>query len=409
MTGSPRRPATVLVAALLALTAAACGQDGDQTSVTLSPTPGGSEAPEPQAPSPAPVEEAPGADRDQGRDQGGDQGGDRRGDRGGDRGEGPPRVVETVARGLAAPWGVAFFPNGDALVTERDTARVLRVTGERRVVQEVGTLDAAAPEGEGGLLGVALAPGYPEDRAVYFYLTTAEDNRVVRARLEGGVLGTPEVLLDGIPKGFVHDGGRLAFGPDGHLYVSTGETGEESLARDPRSLAGKILRITTDGRPAPGNPGGGLVWSLGHRNVQGLAFDDQDRLWASEFGDQTWDELNLIEEGGNYGWPEVEGRDGELEGAVEPQVQWATDDNSPSGLAFVDGRLWLGALQGQRLWRVDVDGAAAADEKGFFVGDYGRIRTVVTAPDGRLWVTTSNRDGRGEPSRDDDRILLVEP
>lgn len=403
MTRSPRRPAAVLVAALITLTAVACGQDGDQTSVTLSPTPGSSEAPASQAPSSAPVEEPPGTDGDRGEDRGEDR----------DREDRPPRVVETVARGLAAPWGVDFFPNGDALVTERDTARVLRVTGERRVVQEVGTLDAAAPEGEGGLLGVAIAPDYPEDRAVYFYLTTAEDNRVVRAPLEGGVLGTPEVLLAGIPKGFVHDGGRLAFGPDGHLYVSTGETGEESLARDPGSLAGKILRITTDGRPAPGNPGGGRVWSLGHRNVQGLAFDDQDRLWASEFGDDTADELNLVERGGDYGWPDVEGtgdRASREAGLLDPERTWPTAVASPAGLAWADGSLWMAALRGERLWQVPVDDEGTTGRPvPLLEGRYGRLRTVAAAPDGSLWVTTSNRDGRGDPAPEDDRILRVEP
>ncbi|WP_445258098.1 PQQ-dependent sugar dehydrogenase [Nocardioides aurantiacus] len=321
---------------------------------------------------------------------------------------GRPEVVGTVASGLQAPWGIDFLPDGSALVTERDTTRVFQV-GDGEVTR-VGELGQAEPDGEGGLLGVAVSPTYDEDATVFFYLTTGDDNRVVKATFRGGRLGEATPVLTDIPRNDYHDGGRLLFGPDDMLYVSTGDAGDTDNAQDRESLGGKILRITPEGEPAPGNPDAGSpVWSYGHRNVQGLAFDDQDRLWASEFGDQTWDELNLIEEGGNYGWPEVEGRDGELEGAVEPQVQWATDDNSPSGLAFVDGRLWLGALQGQRLWRVDVDGAAAADEKGFFVGDYGRIRTVVTAPDGRLWVTTSNRDGRGEPSRDDDRILLVEP
>ncbi|ROR89950.1 PQQ-dependent sugar dehydrogenase [Nocardioides aurantiacus] len=319
-----------------------------------------------------------------------------------------PKVVGTVASGLQAPWGIDFLPDGSALVTERDTERVFQV-GDGEVTR-VGQLDQTEPDGEGGLLGVAVSPSYAEDATVFFYLTTGDDNRVVRATFRNGRLGDATPVLTDIPRNDYHDGGRLLFGPDDMLYVSTGDAGDTENAQDLESLGGKILRITPEGEPAPGNPDpDSPVWSYGHRNVQGLAFDDQDRLWASEFGDQTWDELNRIEKGGNYGWPEVEGRDGELAGAIEPQVQWATDDSSPSGLAFVDGRLWLGALQGQRLWRVDVDGSRARDQKGFFVGDYGRIRTVVTAPDGRLWVTTSNRDGRGEPSREDDRILLVEP
>ena len=161
------------------------------------------------------------------------------------------------------------------------------------------------------------------------------------------------MVLAGIPNGFVHDGGRLAFGPDGMLYVSTGETGQAPLAQDRDSLAGKILRITPDGDPAPGNPDDSPVWSWGHRNVQGLAFDDDDRLWASEFGDSTWDELNRIEKGANYGWPEVEGR-GDRDDFTDPQVVWATENASPSGLAYLDGHVWMAALRGQRLWRVDV-------------------------------------------------------
>ncbi len=319
-----------------------------------------------------------------------------------------PRVVGTVASGLQAPWGIDFLPDGSALVTERDTERVFQV-GDG-AVRRVGELGETEADGEGGLLGVAVSPSYAEDSTVFFYLTTGDDNRVVRATFRAGRLGEATPVLTDIPKNSFHDGGRLLFGPDDMLYVSTGDAGDTDNPQDLESLGGKILRITPEGEPAPGNPDPeSPVWSYGHRNVQGLAFDDEDRLWASEFGDQTWDELNLIEKGGNYGWPEAEGRDGDVEGAIEPQVQWATDDNSPSGLAFVDGRLWLGALQGQRLWRVDVDGERAEDESGFFVGDYGRIRTVVTAPDGRLWVTTSNRDGRGEPARRDDRILLVEP
>jgi glucose/arabinose dehydrogenase len=321
---------------------------------------------------------------------------------------GPPRVIDTIASGLAVPWGLGFLPNGDAIVTERDSRRVLRIHGPRHRVQVLGTVDEAAPEGESGLLGVAVSPDFARDRRLFLYVTTATDNRVVRTTYDRGRLGPLTVVLDGIPRGFIHDGGRLAFGPDGFLYVSTGETGDTSLAQDRGSLGGKILRITTDGDPAPGNPfPDSPIWSYGHRNVQGLAFDDRDRLWASEFGQNAFDELNLIEAGDNYGWPLVEGRGGRG-GLVDPQVVWATDVASPSGLAFLDGRLWLASLRGQRLWRIDVTGQRARDPQDFFVGTYGRMRTVAVAPDGRLWVTTSNRDGRGSPAASDDRILLIE-
>jgi glucose/arabinose dehydrogenase len=322
--------------------------------------------------------------------------------------DGTPEVVETIATGLEAPWGLDFFEDGDAIVTERDSRRVLRVAADgNHEITELGTIDEAAPIAEAGLLGVALSPDFERDSTAYFYVSTDEDNRVVRAELDGDSLGEPEPILTGIPLGQIHDGGRLEFGPDGYLYVSTGETGNGPLAQDRSSLAGKILRITTDGDPAPGNPFDTEVWTWGHRNVQGLAFDG-DRLWASEFGLDTFDELNLIERGENYGWPDVEGTGGEPE-YVDPQLTWSTDEASPSGLAYTDGQLWMAALRGERLWRVELNRGRATNPQGFFVGDYGRMRTIGVAPDGRLWVMTSNRDGRGEPTEDDDRILLVEP
>lgn len=324
-----------------------------------------------------------------------------------------PRVVGTIATGLAAPWGVAFLPNGDAVVTERDTRRVLLLRAPSYDVSEVGVIEQAVPlgdqGGEAGLLGVAVSPDFRRDHLLFFYVSTAEDNRIVTATLVDGRLGAPTPILTGIPNGFIHDGGRLLFGPDGYLYASTGETGEPDLAQDESSLAGKILRITPDGDPAPGNPfEDSPVWSYGHRNVQGLAFDDEGNLWASEFGDNTWDELNLIEKGQNYGWPLVEGR-GDEDGLTNPAMVWETDLNSPSGLAWLDGHLWLGALAGERLWRVTVDGTTVSDKQGYLIGEYGRLRTVVATPGGDLWVTTSNRDGRGQPRDGDDRILLVRP
>ena len=318
-----------------------------------------------------------------------------------------PRVVRTIASGLEVPWGLAFLPDGSALVTERDSGRVLSIRdGE---VTEVGTVPEAAPMGEAGLLGVAVSPSFAEDHEVFLYVTTDEDNRILRTTYDGSRLGDLDVILDGIPNDFIHDGGRLAFGPDGYLYASTGETGNGDLAQDRSSLGGKILRITTDGEPAPGNPfKGSPIWTWGHRNVQGLAFDDNDRLWASEFGASDWDELNLIVKGANYGWPFVEGTGGNGKYA-EPLVVWKTSEASPSGLAFTDGHLWLASLMGERLWRVDVDGTDAGNPTDFFVGEYGRLRTVVVAPNGNLWVTTSNRDGRGDPAEADDRILEIRP
>jgi glucose/arabinose dehydrogenase len=316
-------------------------------------------------------------------------------------------VIGTVADHLEVPWGIGFLPDGSALVNERDSGRVLHITDGK--VSTVGRVDQTRARGEAGLLGLAVSPTYDADHRVFVYTTTEDDNRVLRMTFDGSRLGRPTAILTGIPHGFVHDGGRLAFGPDGYLYVSTGETGNGALAQQEDSLGGKILRITQDGRPAPGNPDpASPVWTLGHRNVQGLAFDAAGHLWASEFGLDTWDELNLIEKGTNYGWPLVEGK-GSQSRFRNPQVVWHTDEASPSGLAFLDGHLWLASLRGERLWRVDVSGRRASHPVDFFVGKYGRMRTVVVAPDGNLWVTTSNRDGRGDPAPGDDRILLVRP
>jgi len=318
-----------------------------------------------------------------------------------------PHVAGVVAGGLQAPWGLAFLPGGDALVTERDTGRLLRVSAEGEV-DDLGTVPGVVASGEGGLLGLAVSPDFSADQLVYVYVTGAEDNRIVRMQLRGGSLGDPEPVLTGIPSGGIHNGGRLVFGPDGLLYASTGEVGETGLSQDRGSLGGKILRMTPDGDVPTDNPfADSLVWSLGHRNVQGLTFDEQGRLWASEFGQNTWDELNLIRKGANYGWPVCEGRCGDNE-YVDPVAQWTPDEASPSGVAYADGAVYMAGLRGARLWQIPVDGARAGRPRDFLTGRYGRLRTVVLAPDGSLWLTTSNRDGRGQPNANDDRILRVE-
>ena len=316
-----------------------------------------------------------------------------------------PTVIGTVATNLAAPWGLAFLPDGSALVSERNSARIKRISGGWTTT--VGTVPGVAPAGEGGLLGIAVAPTFGTDRYLYAYFTSAGDNRVVRMRYTTG-LGTPEVIVSGIPKSTVHNGGRLAFGPDGMLYIATGDGGQTANAQNLSSLGGKILRVTPSGAAAPGNPfSGSRVWSLGHRNVQGLAFDTGGRLWASEFGQNTWDELNLIRAGRNYGWPIVEGRAGNPS-YVDPVVQWSPAEASPSGVAFARDTVWLAALRGQRLWAVPVlSGALNGSPVASFTGTYGRLRAVAAAPDGSLWLMTNNTDGRGTPRPGDDRILRV--
>jgi glucose/arabinose dehydrogenase len=258
-------------------------------------------------------------------------------------------------------------------------------------------LGAVRPAGEGGLLGLAVSPSYDEDGWVYAYLTAADDNRIVRFRLGRA----PEPVLIGIPKGSIHNGGRLAFGPDGNLYAGTGDTGDRSLAQDPASLGGKILRMTPDGKPV----GGSLVFSTGHRNVQGLAFDARGRLFASEFGQNRFDELNVVREGDNGGWPDVEGPGDGGGRFAAPLVTWTTDEASPSGVAVLGDRVYVAALRGRRLWQVPVAGGTPV---ALLREDFGRLRTVAVAPDGALWVMTSNRDGRGDPVRQDDRILRLD-
>lgn len=322
----------------------------------------------------------------------------------------PEQAVQTIATGLEIPWAVAFLPDGSALVTERASGRILRVRAPSvdqadagpAEVSEVARIPDVAAEGEGGLLGIAISPTYDTDQWVYVYYTSPTDNRIARLRLGGA----PEPVFTGIPKARNHNGGRIAFGPDGYLYVGTGDAGRRENAQDLATPAGKILRITADGRPAPGNPfGDSPVWSYGHRNVQGLAWADDGQLYATEFGQNRYDELNRIEPGRNYGWPEVEGTGGEA-GFVNPVATWSTSDASPSGLAILDGWAWLACLRGTKVYRVGLDGSGAQQ---LLTGRYGRIREAVVAPDGTLWFTTSNRDGRGDPRDGDDRVLRLLP
>ncbi|MGW2076064.1 PQQ-dependent sugar dehydrogenase [Streptomyces sp. NPDC001939] len=329
-------------------------------------------------------------------------------------------MVRTVAEGLNSPWGLAPVPGDGLLVSSRDEATITRVDTKTGKKTEVGTVPGVVPGGEGGLLGLALSPSFASDHWLYAYFTAKSDNRIVRMRYDakkppGDQLGAPETVFKGIPKGTNHNGGRIAFGPDKLLYVGTGETYVTKYAQDKKSPGGKILRMTPDGKPAPGNPfGDSVVYTYGHRNVQGLAWDKDKRLWASEFGQDTWDELNLIVPGDNYGWPDVEGKSGKS-GFHDPVAVWHTSEASPSGIAYTEGSVWMAGLRGERLWRIPLKGAkVAAEPQSFLIdkateqGKYGRLRTVVAAGTNKLWLTTSNTDSRGAPRKGDDRILELE-
>lgn len=328
--------------------------------------------------------------------------------------KGSVKVVRTVTEDLKSPWGLAPLPEGGLLVSSRDEGTITRVDEKTGKKTELGQVPGVAPAGEGGLLGIALSPAYASDHMIYAYFTTASDNRIVRMLYDekkpsGEQLGAPDTIFKGIPKGMIHNGGRIAFGPDRMLYAGAGETGDRGQAQDTKALGGKILRMTPDGDPAPGNPfDNSVVYSYGHRNVQGLAWDDKQRLWASEFGQDTWDELNQIKPGDNYGWPVVEGRNDDPK-YHNPVAQWHTDQASPSGIAYAGGSIWMAGLRGQRLWRIPLKGTeAAAAPQAFLKGEYGRLRTVVPAGGDKLWLVTSETDGRGSPGKGDDRILELE-
>ncbi|TQM26588.1 PQQ-dependent sugar dehydrogenase [Nocardia bhagyanarayanae] len=308
---------------------------------------------------------------------------------------------EEVAQGIDVPWGLAFLPDGAALVAERDTAKIMRVV-PGRAPEEVYEVPGVVARGEGGLLGLAVSPQYAENGYVYAYFTADADNRIVRFRLDGA----PEVVFEGIAKAGNHNGGRIAFGPDGMLYVGTGDAGRSALSQDPASPNGKILRLTPEGEPAPGNPTpDSPVYSLGHRNVQGLAWDRAGRLFAAEFGQNRLDEINLVEPNRNYGWPAVEGGGGAGRGYVDPVVTWTTSEASPSGIAIAGDTLYAAALRGERLWTVPLVNGSVGEPRAMFEERYGRLRTVEVAADGALWLTTSNTDGRGDVRQGDDRIL----
>jgi len=328
-------------------------------------------------------------------------------------------AVQVLASGLTVPWDIAFLPDGRALVTERPgRVRILSAAGRLRRTPAARVRTQAA--GEGGLLGVAVDPDFAAGRRfVYLYVTTATGMQVQRWRLRGNRLRRDGLVLSGIAAGTIHDSGRLRFGPDRRLYVATGDAGRRRLAQDPASLNGKILRLTE--RQYRGRTRRPERYATGLRNPQGLAWQPgSNRLLATDHGPSGFDgssgddEVNVIRRGGNYGWPVVRGAS---HGRFRAPVQLYPRTIAPSGAAFVSsgssawtGDLFVAALKGRSLRRLRFDGARVTREDALFAGRYGRLRAVVEAPDGTLWVTTSNRDGYGSPvTASDDRILRIVP
>ena len=318
--------------------------------------------------------------------------------------------IQVVAENLKIPWGVAFLPNDEILVTERP-GNLLKIGTDRAVIK----IEGVRHTGEGGLLGLALHPKFSENHWVYLYLTTSEGgdlrNRVERYKLEGQTLTDWKLIIKNIPGAAVHDGGRLAFGPDGYLYIGTGDAGNSNLAQDRNSLAGKILRLKDEGSIPDDNPFNNAVYSYGHRNVQGLAWDNSGRLWATEHGRSGilsgFDELNLIEKGKNYGWPTIQGNQ-QKEEMVTPIINsGASDTWAPAGAAYADGSIFFGGLRGEAVFEAKLNGTKALIFTKHLHKEFGRIREVALGPDKYLYITTSNTDGRGNPVTGDDKLIRV--
>lgn len=323
-----------------------------------------------------------------------------------------PSGVSVLSDKWTRPWAISFLPDGKkALVTERRSATVWvqHSDGSKKKVGAVPNTVVPSPAlrvGSGGLLGVAPSPTWngTTDRDVFFVHTAAADIRVAKMHFDGTSLSDYSVVLGGITRGGDHNGGKLAFGPDGYLYVSVGDALQGSLAQNKNSLNGKILRITKSGAAAPGNPFGNRVYSLGHRNPQGLAWDARGRLWETEIGESTWDELNLISPGANYGWPTCEGSCSKA-GMTNPKKVWNPDQGGvPAQIAIKRDVIYVSTLLGQRLWALPIDGTGkdVGTAKSYYNGAYGRLRAIAKVPGAdQLWLATTDRGD------DKDRILKI--
>jgi len=327
---------------------------------------------------------------------------------GGGAGVPDPGAVTTIASGVDVGWGVVFLPDGSSLFSERNSFNIYRLTeaGQKTLAGKIS--QAVGTGGEGGLLGLEIGPNFATDHWLYAYHTASEGNRVIRIKYENGTLvqSSYQILIQGIAKNRYHNGGRLRFGPDGKLYATVGDAQNGANAQNSGSLNGKILRINPDGTIPSDNPFGNAVWSMGHRNPQGLDFDSTGRLWAAEFGDNSFDEVNLITKGGNFGWPNCEGNQGSCGGYIAPKKTWSTSQASPSGLTIVNDYIFVATTVGQRVYRLKIDASSnLVDQKTYFQGSYDRLRTVEVDKQGDIWLTTStDKDGTDF----NDRVLRID-
>ncbi len=325
--------------------------------------------------------------------------------------------VTIIAQNLDTPWSLVFLPDNTVLITERP-GRVRHIDAKGNLeTTPVATLSQVKEIGEGGLLGMTLSPDFASNHFIYFYYTYKDSgsgntlNRVVRMDYSDGKLSNEKILVDAIPGASNHNGGRIKFGSDKLLYIGTGDGEVPSHAQDTNSLAGKILRVTENGDPASGNPFNNRVYSYGHRNVQGLAWNKDGQLFATEHGpsglQSCCDEVNKIELGKNYGWPIIQDTQTK-EGMVTPIKSSGKDTWAPSGMAYLNNSLYFAGLRGQTLYKATLQGNSIVDFKEYLKGEYGRLRDVVVGPDGMLYITTSNQDGRGTPKAGDDKILRID-
>lgn len=327
----------------------------------------------------------------------------------------PVEDVTIIARDLEIPWDIAFLPQGGMLVTER-TGHVIEI--DKDAVQHEIPVEGVKRGGEGGLLGIVLHPDFAQNHLLYLYMSTPgtgsqTQNQVVRYRYENNALNKDKIIIDKIPGAIYHDGGRMEFGPDQLLYITTGDATTSHIAQDINSLGGKILRVNDDGSIPKDNPFGTAVYSYGHRNPQGITWDEQGRLWSTEHGRSGalsgYDEVNLIHAGANYGWPVAQGEK-EVAGMISPVLQsGASTTWAPASLVYLNGRLFFGGLLGESLYEAILDNDKISQLKTHFKGEFGRIRTVRLGEDNMLYLTTSNRDGRGDASAGDDKIIRVNP